>query len=55
MKDFEALALPEESVSFDRDIFSVPVIVAALGYFVDIYDLIHSRHGYSYYVCVSNR
>ncbi|MBF0592393.1 MAG: MFS transporter [Nitrospirae bacterium] len=29
-----------ERVSFSRDILSVPVIVAALGYFVDIYDLI---------------
>lgn len=27
-------------MSFSRDILSVPVIVAALGYFVDIYDLI---------------
>ncbi|MCL4458002.1 MAG: MFS transporter [Nitrospirae bacterium] len=40
MKDFEISALPEERVSFGRDILSVPVIVAALGYFVDIYDLI---------------
>lgn len=32
--------MPEERVSFSRDILSVPVIVAALGYFVDIYDLI---------------
>ncbi|WP_420264360.1 MFS transporter [Candidatus Magnetominusculus dajiuhuensis] len=29
-----------ERAGFSRDIFSVPVIVAALGYFVDIYDLI---------------
>ncbi|MFN3479623.1 MAG: MFS transporter [Thermodesulfovibrionales bacterium] len=40
MKDIEIAALPEERVSFSRSIFSVPVIVAALGYFVDIYDLI---------------
>lgn len=40
MKDFEVSALPEERVSFGKDILSVPVIVAALGYFVDIYDLI---------------
>lgn len=40
MKDFEISAFPEESVSFGRGILSVPVIVAALGYFVDIYDLI---------------
>jgi MFS family permease len=40
VKDFEVSALPEERVSFGRDILSVPVIVAALGYFVDIYDLI---------------
>lgn len=40
MKKFEIPALPEERVSFSRDILSVPVIVAALGYFVDIYDLI---------------
>lgn len=40
MKDIEIAALPEEGVSFSRSIFSVPVIVAALGYFVDIYDLI---------------
>ncbi|GER94270.1 MFS transporter [hot springs metagenome] len=32
--------MPEERISFSRDIFSVPVIVASLGYFVDIYDLI---------------
>ncbi|MDI6801649.1 MAG: hypothetical protein QMD01_06325 [Thermodesulfovibrionales bacterium] len=31
MKDFEISALPEESVSFGRDILSVPVIVAAVG------------------------
>jgi len=29
-----------KKVSFSRDIFSISVIVAALGYFVDIYDLI---------------
>jgi len=40
MKDFDISALPEERVSFSRDLLSVPVIVAALGYFVDIYDLI---------------
>jgi putative MFS transporter len=40
MKDFGIPALPEERVSFSRDLLSVPVIVAALGYFVDIYDLI---------------
>lgn len=40
MKDFEISALPEERVSFSRDLLSIPVIVAALGYFVDIYDLI---------------
>lgn len=40
MKEIEIAALPEERVSFSRSIFSVPVIVAALGYFVDIYDLI---------------
>jgi putative MFS transporter len=40
MKDFDIPVLPEEKINFSRDVFSVPVIVAALGYFVDIYDLI---------------
>ncbi len=40
MKDFEVSALPDEKIGFSRDVLSVPVVVAALGYFVDIYDLI---------------
>lgn len=40
MKNIDISALPEEKINFSRDVFSVPVIVAALGYFVDIYDLI---------------
>lgn len=39
MKDIDISALPDERIGFG-DVFSVPVIVAALGYFVDIYDLI---------------
>lgn len=40
MKNIDISALPEEKIGFSKDVFSVPVIVAALGYFVDIYDLI---------------
>lgn len=40
INNMEISALHEEKVSLSRGIFSIPVIVAALGYFVDIYDLI---------------
>lgn len=39
MQDTGAIAEPPHKVSL-REIFTLPVIVAALGYFVDIYDLI---------------
>ena len=32
--------MQEQSHASVRDVFSLPVIVAALGYFVDIYDLV---------------
>lgn len=32
--------MQEKSIASIRDVFSLPVIVAALGYFVDIYDLV---------------